>query len=93
MAADIMTERMADNPDAWQNGDLVKAYGVATDKIALKRGWRQGELQRAADEGLSAVAKLLAGHVITATPIDPAAKAIDVTPDLTGRESNRGGGD
>jgi hypothetical protein len=86
VAAGIMTERMVDNPEAWANGDLVKAYGVATDKIAMKRGWKQGDLQRAADEGLSAIGKMLQGHTITATPIDRASRAIDVTASSTASE-------
>lgn len=90
LASQRITERLLDEPESWGNGDLVKAYGVATDKIALKLRWRDGTEARESDEGVSAISKMLRGATIVMPRQDEHSDAIDVTPiESTGELSGR----
>jgi len=77
LASEKIFERIA--ADTMRDGDLIKAQGVAIDKIAMKRQWSKGGEAGEGQEGLSALAKILQGKILTVTDADPAARAIDVT--------------
>jgi len=77
MAAEAIKESLSDRPADWRPGDLVKAYGVATDKIIAIRNAPASQTA----PGISALAALLEGADVTITKRDPAKHAIDVTPE------------
>ena len=58
----------------WKHGDLVKAYGVATDKVIAFSQQPTGE----AEDGQSMLAKFLAGHKVTIEPKRAGDDAIEV---------------
>lgn len=65
--------RKALEEDDWRHGDLVKAYGVATDKVIAFQ-----ERPQADDaQGQSLLTKLIQGHRIT---IEPAREGDDAVP-------------
>lgn len=74
IAGESIRESLSERPDEWKPGDLVKAYGVATDKtIALQANREDGE------RGVSALAALLSeGADVTIHAPRPDARAIDV---------------
>lgn len=64
MAAEHVRDRLAAAPEEWSNMDLVKAYGIATDKlIALSQRVTGG-----ASDALPALSKLLSGSKVTIEP-------------------------
>ncbi len=78
MAAERIAESLSEKGDEWKPGDLVKAYGVSTDKAVAMTQHKPPE-----DDGVSALSRLLeAGDTVTITKAD---RAIDVTPE---RESD-----
>lgn len=79
MAEERIVDRLADPAADWNNGDLTKVWGIAVDKIALRRRWRDGSETRADEHGISAISKMLQGATIVLAKPDPAADAIDVT--------------
>ena len=81
IAADKITTRLLDTEHDWKDGDLVKVYGVATDKIAMKRRWAQGNdggSERSQDTLANALEELR-GKTVTITDADPASQAIEVS--------------
>lgn len=76
MASEAILESLSTDREAWKPGELVKAYGVATDKTAVLSTQRTS-----ADPGISALAKLLESADVTITKRDASQDAIDVTPD------------
>lgn len=80
IAAERLRESLVN--DEWKAGDLVKAYGVATDKVALLN-------QRSTDapSGIRELfAAVLAEGDVTIRKRDPADEAIDVAADRVGGE-------
>ena len=76
LAAEAIQTSLVDSPDEWKPGDLVKAYGVATDKtINLTK------TPQATNPGISALAQLLESSDITLTKRDDTRDAIDITPE------------
>lgn len=68
MAAEHVRDRLASAPEEWTNMDLVKAYGVATDKIiAMSQRVSSGS-----QDALPALSKLLAGSKVTIEPSEQA---------------------
>lgn len=78
MAAAKLTDRLLDEGHEWHNGDLVKLYSVATDKVALRLNWKGGKTPDSGDDGLTALAKLMKGHRLIAEPVRAGDDAIDV---------------
>ena len=81
IAAQKITDRLLDETREIKDADLVKIYGVATDKIAMKRGWTRG--LSAADEKTQdalagALQHLRDGKQIQIIEPDPVSEAIDV---------------
>lgn len=74
MAAERVRDRLAENPDDWSNMDLVKAYGVATDKIIALAQRAGGQ----SVEGMTELQRLLTGRKVTIEPAQPGDSAIDV---------------
>jgi hypothetical protein len=80
MAAERVRDRLADDPDSWSNMDLVKAYGVATDKL-IAIGARNPS---SGDDGISELSKLLRSSKVTIEPKADGHSAIDVEADVIG---------
>lgn len=81
MAQERIQARLADDDNPMKDGDLVKAYGVGTDKVSIQRGWQRGT--RSADDHTrdalgSILDQMRAGDEITYRKAD---EAIDVTPE------------
>lgn len=76
-AAELVFDRV--DSGEMRDGDLIKAMGVATDKIAVYRQWGKGQASIGDDSGMSALARILQGKTITVTDSDPSNTAIDVT--------------
>ena len=74
IAGESIRESLSERPEDWKPGDLVKAYGVATDKtVALQANRDDGE------RGVSALAALLSeGADVTIHAPRPDARAIYV---------------
>jgi hypothetical protein len=81
-AADRVFSRLDSLPDDL----LIRAYGIASDKVAVHQGWGRDRDHATTANAADALAKLadaIAGGgtlSVTVTPPDPAASAIDVTP-------------
>ncbi len=78
IAASKLTDRLLDEDHGWKDGDLVKVYGVATDKIAMRRGWSKGQQANGDDHGMTTLARLLSGTKLTIEDADPVEQAIEV---------------
>ena len=74
MAAERVRDRLAENPDDWSNMDLVKAYGVATDKIIALAQRTGGQ----SAEGMTELQRLLTGRKVTIEDAQPIDSAIEV---------------
>lgn len=74
IASEKIIESLSDNAEDWKPGDLVKAYGVAVDKIGI--------LSSSAAPGTDGVANLVSALLeagsVTITPHPPDHAAIDV---------------
>jgi molybdenum-dependent DNA-binding transcriptional regulator ModE len=82
VAASRITDRLFDEDNPVEDKDLVKFYGVATDKIAIKLGWTRGygstdeKTQNALAGALQALRE---GSSVSITKPDKPSEAIDVT--------------
>ena len=76
LASEKVFERV--EADSMRDGDLIKAQGVAIDKIALKRGWSKGQQANGDDHGMTTLARLLSGKKLTIEDADPVKQAIEV---------------
>lgn len=74
MAAERVRDRLAERPDDWSNMDLVKAYGVATDKIIALAQRTTGQ----GTEGMTELQRLLTGRKVTIEDAQPIDSAIEV---------------
>lgn len=87
-ASEIVLERLDDTQNPMRDGDIIKAMGVATDKVAIKRQWSRADSNQNEREGISALARILQGHTVTIEPTDPSTQAVDVTPQPQDTEPN-----
>ena len=74
IAGEAVRESLSERPEDWKPGDLVKAFGVATDKTIALAGQRsEGE------RGVSALAELLSGGgSLTIQTPTPDERAVEV---------------
>ena len=74
IAGEAVRESLSERPEDWKPGDLVKAFGVATDKTIALAGQRsEGE------RGVSALAELLSGGgSVTIQAPTPEERAVEV---------------
>jgi len=68
MAGERVRDSLAEHPEEWRPMDLVKAYGIATDKVALL----SQRSTSSAHDALPALSKLLAGSKVTIEPSEQA---------------------
>lgn len=73
IAAEAVIESLSTQPDQWRPADLVKAYGVATDKVLAF-----GQRSKGPEQGMSELSKLLQGSKLTIEPARPGDDAIEV---------------
>lgn len=74
LAGENIVRSLTTEPEVWKPGDLVKAYGVAVDKIAILSQQPQG----AQEDGQSLLAKFLSGHRVTIEPKRAGDDAVEV---------------
>lgn len=80
MAGEAVRDSLATNLEEWKPMDLVKAYGVATDKvIALSQRATGGST-----DSIPALAKLLQGAKVTIEPAQPSDQALEVEAERVG---------
>lgn len=80
MAAERVRDRLAENPEEWSNMDLVKAYGIATDKVINLSQRSTG----GATDSIPTLARLLQGAKVTIEPKQPSEKALEVEAERVG---------
>lgn len=73
MAAENVIDSLTNERDQWKPGDLIKLYGVATDKLIA-----MGQRSNAADDSVSELAKLLANSRVTVEPKPADSGALEV---------------
>lgn len=79
IAGEAVRDSLINERDQWKPGDLVKAYGVATDKlIAL------GQRASAGDDSVSELAKLLSNSRVTVEPMGESDRALSVEAERIG---------
>ncbi len=85
LASEKIFERLEDTKHPMSDGNLIKAQGVATDKIAAFRNWSKGQGSKGVDQGISILAQLMQGKRVTIgiEDTDPVEEAIDVTGERT----------
>ena len=79
LGAEKVFERV--EADTMSDGDLIKAVGVSTDKLALKRGWARGLSsadEKTQDALAGALEHLRQGHTVTIEKPDPVNEAIEI---------------
>lgn len=76
LGSEKIFERVA--ADSMKDGDLIKAVGVATDKIGMYRQWNKGQAANSDDEGMTTLAQLLSGKRVTIEDKSPGDDAVDV---------------
>ena len=79
IAAQHVLESMRDNIEEWKPSDLIKAFGVAADKVLALSGRTKG-----AEQGISALGQLLAGSTLTFPPRPQGDSALDVEAERIG---------
>ena len=78
IAADAILDSLANEREDWKPGDLIKAYGVATDKvIAINRKAAPPD-ESAAAALVGVLAKAFEGKSVTVTEADPVEQAVEV---------------
>lgn len=83
-------ERVYGKLDELAPAELIRVWGIASDKVALHQGWGRDRDQSHASTAADALAKLADAIAsggtlsVTVTPPDPASSAIDVTPSEDG---------
>jgi len=81
LSAERLLERVEKEGDTMKTPELTKIYKAASDTVATKQQWAKGGGgPPGADNGVSALARLLEGGDITITKRDAARDAIDVSP-------------
>ena len=79
LASEKIFERV--EADTMRDGDLIKAQGVAIDKIAMKRRWAQTQTQgsdRTHDALAAALEAMRQGAKVSIEQPDPVADAIEI---------------
>ena len=82
LAADKITDRLLDETNPVKDADLGKFYGIASDKIAIRRGYARGTGpadEKTQDALAGALERLRMGDRVQLTSPDPTSQAIDVT--------------
>lgn len=81
IANDKIIERLSDDDNPMRDSDLIKSYGVATDKIAAKRQWSRGTQSsdiNTRDALTEALESVMRGGSVTVTGPDPISEAVEV---------------
>ena len=82
LAAEKITDRLLDETNPVKDADLGKFYGIASDKIAIRRGYARGTGpadEKTQDALAGALERLRQGDQVQITSADPTSHAIDVT--------------
>ena len=86
LAAEKITDRLLDETNPVKDADLGKFYGIASDKIAIRRGYARGTGpadEKTQDALAGALERLRQGDQVQITSPDPTSQAIDVTHTIT----------
>ena len=78
-ASEIVLERL--DADTMRDADVIKAMGVATDKVAIKRQWARGSGAsdvNTRDALTEALESVMRGGSVTVTGPDPISEAVEV---------------